>query len=278
MKLYGNKSLSILLFFILTLMSSSALAEDASWVKVDEGLFIGKFSSPQKSVNGDSKKIIVIKIDPGLYKLKLLSASELNHPSLTAKKWAQKYKLIAVINAGMYLTDHRTNVGYMKNFDYLNNPRINSKYHSVAVFNPVDSSNAGFKIYDIDEVKMEEILRDYNTVIQNLRLIKRPGQNRWSQKEKKWSEAALGQDRDGNILFIFSRAPFSMHDLNNILLNLPINLVCAQHLEGGPEASLFFSYKNIKLELVGSYETDFIENENNNLFWPVPNVLGVVKE
>ena len=94
--------------------------------------------------------------------------------------------------------------------------------------------------------------------------------------KKKWSEAALGQDKDGNVLFIFSRSPYSMHDLIDILKMLPIDIDCAQHLEGGPEASLFFSHKNIKIETMGSFETGFSENNENHFYWPIPNVIGFV--
>lgn len=112
----------------------------------------------------------------------------------------------------------------------------------------------------------------------NLRLIKRPGKNRWSKQSKMWSEAALGEDRKGNILLIFCRSPYSMHDFNNNLLKLPIDIVCAQHLEGGPEASLYFRYKGIKIEKCGSFETFFNENDQNNGAWDVPNILGFVKK
>ncbi len=68
-----------------------------------------------------------------------------------------------------------------------------------------------------------------------------------------------------------------MHDLNNTLLKLPIGLVAAQHLEGGPEASLYFSYKGRTIRLFGSYETAFNENDSNSYFWPIPNIIGFVK-
>jgi exopolysaccharide biosynthesis protein len=246
------------------------------WKKIDDGLFIGEFLSPQKAIVGDSK-IIVVKIDPRKYKLQLLTASEYKHSNLTAREWCRKYKLIAAINAGMFQQDYKSNVGYMKNFKHINNKRISSRYLSAAAFNPVRESSPGFRIFDTDVTPMQDILKDYHTVIQNLRLIKRPGSNRWKQQSKQWSEAALGQDREGNILFIFSRSPFSMHDLNKILLNLPINLQCAQHLEGGPEASLYFSHNGTTVELMGSFETDFNENSDNKHFWPLPNVLGVTK-
>lgn len=74
---------------------------------------------------------------------------------------------------------------------------------------------------------------------------------------EKWSEAALGEDSAGRILFIFSRAPFSMHDLNQELLASDIGLVAAQHLEGGPEAQLYVHAGGVEMDLYGSFETSF---------------------
>lgn len=250
--------------------------QESRWQQIDEGLFIAEFEASQKSIVGDSK-IQVVKIDPRIYSFKLLCAGQLNQPNLTAKEWCQKYELIAAINAGMFQTDHTSNVGYMKNFDYVNQPQVSSKYHSVAAFNPLDQTQPPFRIFDVDDNDIKLIIGSYRTVIQNLRLIKRPGKNQWAQQNRRWSEAALGQDENGNVLFIFSRSPYSMHDLNDILLSLPINLVCAQHLEGGPEASLYFSHKGTVLEAFGSYETGFNESNNNTTYWPIPNVIGFVK-
>jgi Phosphodiester glycosidase len=108
-----------------------------------------------------------------------------------------------------------------------------------------------------------------------LRLIKRPGSNQWGKQDRMWSEAALGEDDAGRILFIFSRTPFSMQDLNEELLAAGIGVVAAQHLEGGPEAQLYVRAGSFKLEQFGSYETLFRENDSNATPWPIPNILGV---
>jgi hypothetical protein len=108
-----------------------------------------------------------------------------------------------------------------------------------------------------------------------LRLIKRPGTNQWTRQSRKWSEAALGEDSSGRILFIFSRSPFTMHDLNEELLSAGIGLVAAQHLEGGPEAQLYFHVGKTEHEMFGSYESGFRENDSNGKAWEIPNVLGV---
>lgn len=68
-----------------------------------------------------------------------------------------------------------------------------------------------------------------------------------------------------------------MHDFNDLLLALPIDLQCAQHLEGGPEAQLYVRTDALELELVGSYETGFSPSDGNDAAWPIPNVLGLVR-
>ncbi len=67
-----------------------------------------------------------------------------------------------------------------------------------------------------------------------------------------------------------------MHDLNEIILSLPIDLACAQHLEGGPEAQLYIEVGDRRVELVGSYETDFRKDDGNTYAYPLPNVIGIV--
>ena len=122
---------------------------------------------------------------------------------------------------------------------------------------------------------MAAILGDYKSAVQNLRLIKRPGTNQWGKQTREWSEAAVGEDSDGHLLFIYSRSPFSMHDLNQELLASGIGVVAAQHMEGGPEAQLYVRVGATESEMFGSFETLFKENDENSAAWPVPNVIGV---
>jgi hypothetical protein len=49
----------------------------------------------------------------------------------------------------------------------------------------------------------------------------------------------------------------------------------AQHLEGGPEAQLYFHAGNVEREMFGSYETGFRQDDSNAKPWPIPNVLAV---
>jgi hypothetical protein len=246
------------------------------WRTLAPGMELGTFATTVSSEHGESF-ITVLRIDPALWDLEFTGLSRTGGSTgQTAKRWSEDYKLSAATNAGMFGEDYKTHVGYLRFREHVNNGGVNV-YQSVAAFDPRREGLPRFRIFDLDSpgVTMDMILRDYASVIQNLRLIKRPGQNRWSRQEKMWSEAALGEDASGRILFIFCRSPLAMHVLNQELLGIGIGLVCAQHLEGGPEAQLYVHVGDQELELWGSFETSFTENDANEAPWAVPNVLGV---
>jgi len=256
----------------------SAIAQGGSgWKTVEPGMELRFFEARKEGAQNNSR-IAVLRIDPALWDLEVWGTSRTGESTgHTARDWCQSHNLTAAINAGMFVTDQKTHLGYLRYREHVNNNHQNS-YQSVAAFDPRDSAGTSrFRIFDLDapRVTFQGILKDYASAVQNLRLVKRPGRNQWGQQERKWSEAALGEDRDGRILFIFSRAALSMHDLNQELLASDIGLVAAQHLEGGPEAQLYLHAGETKLEMFGSYETSFEEDDNNAVAWPVPNVLGV---
>ncbi len=245
------------------------------WRQIDRGLYVGKFKG--EADDSGSPEIIVIKVDPAYYRLVLLCASQLKEKNMTVKQWCLKYKLIGGINAGMFQEDYKSNVGYMKNFAHLNNPRISSLYKSIAAFNPLGSDRPAFRIFDTDQTSVHDVIKSYATVIQNLRLIKRPAENRWNKEQNnEWCEAALGEDESGNALFIYCKKPYTMYELNEILLKLPIALVCAQHLEGGPMASLYFSHGGITLDFTGACAIN-VGAGSDSSYWAVPNVIGFRK-
>jgi len=269
-----------LIVILICILISGVEGQNAAWKQIDEGLHYGDFTASMKASIGDSK-ILIIRIDPKFYSFRLLSTSEFASSSLSlnVKEWADKYKLIAAINAGMFQTDLKSNVGYMKNYSHVNNPRFHKAYASVFAFNPKKADLPPAMVFDTDVKPMKEIVAEYHTVIQNLRLIKRPRLERWAQQEKRWSEAALGQDQEGNILLIFSGSPYTMHELIKILLSLPIKLDCAMHLEGGPAASFYLRHNSIELARVGRHElASIVVGDMNNEFLPIPNVVGITKK
>ena len=270
--------LSISIIFIcVTFISSDGMSENSPWKKVGDGLFLAQFDPFYEAPVKDSK-IIILKINPTYYSFKLLCASELGKIRLTPKEWCKKYNLIAAINAGMYQKDGLTNVGYMKNYSHLNNPRLNSTYKAVLAFNRMDFTVREIQIIDLKCQDFEKLKPRYQTFIQSIRMIGCNQENVWSQQDRKWSLAVLGVDKEGSVLFIFSEAPYSGYDFNNILLSLPLSIFNATYLEGGPEASLYLSATGIELEKVGIYGTGLHGSVVKSSAYPIPNVIGIIKK
>jgi Phosphodiester glycosidase len=270
--LRAHRKILLMLGALLALFSPLIADSTSGWQSLSPGMELRHLSV--KSSVGDAQ-ITILRIDPDLWELQFVGVSSAVS-GRTARAWAAAHNLTAVINAGMFDTDGKTHLGYLRYREQVSNGHANA-YKSVAAFDPRDSRLPRFHIYDLDSpaVTLESILKDYASAVQNLRLIKRPGSSQWGQQQKKWSEAALGEDSNGRVLFIFSRSPFSMHDLNQELLSAGIGLVAAQHLEGGPEAQLYVHAGKTELEMFGSYETSFREDDSNSIPWPIPNILGV---
>ncbi|MDY0040752.1 MAG: phosphodiester glycosidase family protein [Desulforhabdus sp.] len=232
---------------------------------MDDGLFLGELVGQNES-DQNPLKITILKIDPAKHSFSLLCASELKGEKLTIKERAQKFNLIAAINAGMYQTDELTSVGYMKNFNHVNNPKVNG-YKAVLAFNRIDQSVPPIQIIDRECQDYAALRSKYRTLFQGIRMISCEGKNVWKQQPDKWSTAAVGIDKEGNALFIFCQTPSSVHDLINVLLALPISIHNAMYLEGGPPASFYLVDAGVELKLQGFPNFDFTG--------PIPNVLGV---
>ena len=250
---------------------------EPGWQSLAPGMELRYIQARQPSPVGDSR-IAVLRMDPARWHLEAIGIAQTGEAAgHTGREWAEKHKYAAVINAGMFETDQVSHLGYMRNGAHVYSSRVN-QYQSVIAFDPREGKHVpAFRIFDLDApgIAMPAILADYASAVQNLRLIKHPGTNQWARQTRQWSEAAVGEDSAGNMLFIYSRSPFSMHDFNQELLQAGISVVAAQHMEGGPEAQLYVHVGGTQLEMFGSFETSFKEDDRNSAAWPVPNVLGV---
>ena len=260
-------------FVFLSLLSiaSGGSSQTDPWRRCDEGLFLAEFRPLQKS-QGQDPRITIVKIDPKFYAFKLLCASELGRMRLTAKEWCLKQNLISAINAGMYQDDGLRSVGYMKNFSHINNPRLNGIHKAVLAFNRTDGAVPEIQIMDLRCQVFEEIKPKYQTFVQSIRMVSCLQENVWTKQDQTWSLAVLGMDKNGNVLFIFSEAPYTVHDFINVLLSLPISLYNAMYLEGGTEASLYFSSNGVELDKGGN------NNSGLNIVRAIPNVVGITKK
>jgi hypothetical protein len=252
-------------------------AEAAGWKTLAPGMELKEFRAHTPSNIGNSR-ITVVRIDPKLWELEFTGVSLTGESTgKTAREWCQSHNFTAAINAGMFNADRKTHTGFLRSGKHVNSRSVND-YQSVAAFGPRHGRDIPlFRIFDLDApgVTVKRITRDYTGVVQNLRLLKRPGESVWVEQRKRWSEAALGEDDKGRILFIFCRSLYAMRDLNQELLAAGIGLVAAQHLEGGTEAQLYLHVGKVEREMLGSYEASFRENDGNSRSKPIPNVLGV---
>ena len=127
------------------------------------------------------------------------------------------------------------------------------------------------RLLERDDPAHRALLQRYRGRAQNLRLIAAPGRNKWTRNDRAWSEAALAMDRGGRVLIVFAREPHQMVDFNARIL-AQLDVVSAQHLEGGPEASLSIRAPQLRLDRAGSFETGFFDDSNTEQ-WPLPNVI-----
>jgi hypothetical protein len=220
----------------------------------------------------------VVRIDPAAAPLvaAMASAAADRRPR-TAAEWCRDRHLAVAINLGMYRDDKLTNVGHAHTRAHANNPAWSSDYKSALAFEPARKGVPGALLVDLDAPGGKDRLTAYGAVVQNLRLIRAPGKSVWSKQDRRWSESAVAMDRQGRVLFVFTRRPYAMPDLNARLLALPLGITTAMHVEGGPEASLSIHAGGVDVDLNGSYETGFSENDGETTQWPIPNVLGVAR-
>jgi hypothetical protein len=272
------KPIQLIFLLLVATMSSYKVPDKIEWLSLEPGLSYLSLKMPQKS-DIDNSKLDVLKIDPKYFKFRLVCAGENKSEARTAKAWGNEEHMIAVVNAGMFTNKsgikHCT--GYMKNGRYVDNPHLNPAYKDIVAFNPLQSGIPPFQILDLECQQWDSFRSKYACFAQGFRLLDCQQNNTWPAKNRRWSMVVIGEDTENQVLFLFVRSPYSMHDFTNQLLTLPLHLKRLMYLEGGPEASLYVNHPKLHLEQCGSYETGFCENDYNWLMWPIPNVIGIEK-
>ncbi len=259
-------------------MSSSAprAAADLDWKVLEPGIAYATVQAPGPrpvSLSIDDH-LHLVRVDPKVRSVEAVMAGTGDGRARTAAQWCRERHLAVAINMGMFQADRRTNTGYARSPKHLNNGHWAAKYKAALGFGALKSGAPPLVMADFDDPAAKSRLADYGTVIQNLRLIK-AGRSVWEQQERRWSEAAVGVDRQGRLVFIFSRYPYTMKELTDILLALPLGIESAMHMDGGPPASLSIHAGGVDLDLNGSFETGALESDAVPAQLPIPNVLGV---
>jgi phosphodiester glycosidase len=246
-------------------------AEAPEWSVLAPGLDLGTFASTR--AHGPDAHVRILRLDPALYRLRLFNASapEEGRP-FSARGWADRHGLVAVINSSMYQADMRSSVALMRTTGHVNNPRL-SKDKAVLAFDAIEPGVPPVQIIDRECQDFDTVSRSYRTLIQSIRMVSCHGANVWSQQTSAWSTAAIGIDGKGRVLFIHARAPHTTHDLIATLLELPIDLKGAMYTEGGQEAQMFVRAGGKEYEFLGVVG-DSGSDPGLKLAWPVPNVVG----
>ncbi len=247
-------------------------AQPSGWETLEPGLEVRALDGPRGAA-GDGK-IVVVRVDPARFELRLLNASAGQGPSSTARGWAERAGASAAINASMYQEDYRTSVSLMRTRDHVNQRRV-SKDRTVLAFDPLERGLSPVRMIDRDCEELDRTARAYGTVVQSIRMISCERKNVWAPSERRTSAAAIGVDGKGRVLFIHARSAWPVHELVNALLALPLDLRQAMYVEGGPEAQLFARGGGREIERVGAFEA--APAADNRDAWPVPNVVAAVR-
>jgi hypothetical protein len=214
----------------------------------------------------------VVRADVARYHLRLLTKAQ-DGASQPAPQWRERYKLTAVTNAGMFHAGGAPVSLIVQDGAILS--KDNKKYGGYLAFDPVTPGDPPALIAgrDCDGFDLETLRARYRSILQSNRLLGCSGEAlRWADT-KQYSAAAIGIDRAGRVVFIHSRAAVQMSELARAVATL--GMAGALFLEGGPEASLVVRGDNTEIARVGSYESGFVENDENKSFWWLPNILAL---
>ena len=240
------------------------------WQELEAGLQFASFA-PSRTEHATS--IDMLRIDPALFRFSVHSVSAEGPAPHSLAAWAEQHDLALAINASMYLPDHTTSTGYLRYGAHVNNPRIHSKFGAFFVAEPDTPDLPPAAILDRECDPWEERLPRYMLVVQNYRLIDTEGRALWLPGGPEHSIAAVGQDRQGHILFIHCRVPMTGEAFAAALLRMPLALRSLMYVEGGSQAAMLVRSPKLRRLWLGQSSITFLHPPENGA--ALPNVLGV---
>lgn len=110
-----------------------------TWQTLDSGLEIAFF--PGRNTAGRNLEIVILRIDPTAVLFSLHAASK-EGEALSLPNWADRYHLVAAINASMYLPDGLTSTGYLRIGEHFNNSHLASVFGAFFVCEPLQNESA----------------------------------------------------------------------------------------------------------------------------------------
>jgi len=272
----GSPAAATLATFSPAAKADSAIAVAGPWRALEVGLDWAELPAPLASVAGDGT-VRVLRIDPGRYELKLLMASApAQGKVLTPREWCRGGRLVAAINAGMFAENYLTAVSMLRSRHHVNNLRL-TRHMAVLAFDRRDDGVPPVQIIDRELQDVAALSARYGSLVQSIRMVALDGRNVWQPQVRRWSAAAAGIDTVGRVLLLHVRSPYPMHDLVDMLLDLPLGLRNLMYLEGGAQAQLFVGAGGEEHELAGCYDPEGPAAGREAGPSPIPNVIGVAR-
>lgn len=253
--------------------STALLPCPVAHASLGPGLDVERWPIGAKPATTSSPPCIdVVRADSTHFTLKLLTSDDAKDTA--APDWLSTFHLSAVINAGMFHESGEP-VGLIV-ADGAARSDDNAKMSGYLAWDPVDASDPPIMLAgrDCPSFDLAKLRARYHSIVQSYRLLGCDGGALPWKDPKQYSAAAIGIDRSRRIVFLHARAAVTMAELSRALA--AHDLVGALFLEGGPEASLVAKGADAQLAVVGSYETNFVENDGNTSFWVLPNVIGLL--
>ena len=282
-------SISLAAVGLIAVGAAPALAGEIAFAPLEPGLSLATLVTPPPALEGVAPPvdpaIYILRIDPKRFALKLLTAAARGEEPATARDWAHRMPGVrATINANMYQKDHRTSVSLMYGPGFVNNPRL-SKDNTVLLFDRKpggdkaggSKASVGPKAHIVDRScePFDTLRPRYRAAVQSIRMIDCEGATVWAKQPRRYSHAIIGEDAEGHLLFIFSRAAWRTHDFVNYLRALPLQIVRLQYGDGGPPAQFYLKAGGVEVNQHGAYEGK-LRRHLSLVAWPIPNVLAVV--
>jgi hypothetical protein len=235
---------------------------------LEAGLSVERWPVAATPIAGGPPCIDVVRGELTHHALRAFTAAD--GTARTAAAWRDAYHLAAVTNAGMF-HDGGAPVGLVI-AQGVAHGADNPKFSGFVAWDPVAPGDPPVSVAGrgCPGFDLAALRRRYRSLVQSYRFLDCDGHALPWQDPKRYSAAGIGVDRAGRVVFVHARAAFTMAELATALAGH--DLAGAVFLEGGPEASLVAG----DLTRIGSYETGFVENDDNHELWQLPNVIGLV--
>jgi hypothetical protein len=168
----------------------------------------------------------------------------------------------------------------MKNYNHLNNPVKSTYYNAMLAMHPKDKQKPPFEIIDITCRDWEKVRHEYHSLCQGMRMISCDGTAMEFSKrpDQSCSMMVAATDTASNLYLVFTRSPYTHKTMIRFLQGLPLGIRTTVYLEGGPEASFYINTGDTVIAKYGSYVSNTCDNDDNDHFWKIPNVIALKKK